>query len=187
MSFARRFAENTDAVIDWMLDGAWPIMTAKTLAVTGAGAALLIGAVAAPIRAIQNNNTRNAKETADMIDKGPSAVFFSTEDCVKKDFSAAACLASEKEALDVASSMGTHLSYKAAEDCVASHQSCNLVKRFTMYGKVPITTWTYDPPVIGWQALQSDLNRAIPLYDGPEPGSSLRFDGDKLKYISIAT
>lgn len=170
-----------DKVTDWASEGnTFAVFLKSTALVTCATAALL-----SPFVYHAHNNVDALQQTIEEIESGRSAVFNSVAACVEQGYSAEKCSASQKIAQDIATSLGTNVSYSSAQDCFNRHAHCSsqtiMVPITTMAGNVPITTYlpstSHYPPVAGWQAARDDLTKAVPLYPTQKAQTLVRRDG----------
>jgi hypothetical protein len=170
-----------DSVMDWATEGSAVASFAKMTALTTCAVAVFLS----PFVYHANSNSDALKQTIEEIDSGRSAVFNSVAACEARGYSTAECNASQKIAQDVARSLGASVSYSSAQDCFNRHGACSsetvMIPITTMSGNVPITTYvpstTHYPPVAGWQAASSDLNKAVPLYPTQGSQTLMRRDG----------
>ena len=177
--------EAFDAVTDWAMEGSTFSSLAKFTGVSLAAAGVLLGVLAAPFIYVADSNERAFKNELVEMDKRPTAIFNSVADCMNQGFDKSSCEASQQKAMDVAGSLGTSVSYSSGADCEKNHQSCEAktttTTSFIMAGKVmvPVTTTStsYYPHIVGWEAERDNLDKAVPLYQGPAPGQAMRGDG----------
>lgn len=134
-----------------------------------------------------HQNSKSLDDTLADLDNRPSVVFNSLAACSER-FDLQSCQASQSEALRIAGQNGTTLSYKSGQSCATRHNnSCREEVRRTRRQHTDIDgnytrtsyneTRTYYPAVVGWQAARDNLEKAVPLYHGPDDSTMVRKDG----------
>src|ERR1035437_7299588 len=101
--------------MDWVDDGSMPVSLAKMFGVVALG----VGVLASPFIYMAVSNQNAYKNDLAEMDSQPTVVFNSVTDCVNKGFDQASCVDSQKQAMDIAKSLGTSLSYSSGQECTS--------------------------------------------------------------------
>lgn len=174
-----------DAFGDWVTSGSDLASFSKIMGVTVLG----IGALLSPFVYVAHKNSNELDSLIKEIDRSASVVFNSVAECKRDGYGAAACEESRKNAIDVAESLGTALSYSSRQACFNNHGMCStvmvMIPMTVMSGNTPITTYipteTHYPAVAGWQAMRSDIQKSVPLYTVNDSKNMVRRDGKVFK------
>ncbi len=137
---------------------------------------LVFTIILAPFHYVSQKNEQELQSRFDSLDNQTTEVFNSTSNCVKKDYLADACKASEENALDTIG-FGTKIEYSNINNCFNNHGSCSKGVKYILIGKVLVPKVYYQPYLVGWQAAKKDLSDAVPLYGSARWGMALRGDG----------
>lgn len=152
--------------------------------VSGRTVGIIAGGIVAVFAAVAYNNHQNSKalgETFSDLDNQQSVIFTSIASCAEQ-FNMQRCQDSQAEALRISRQGGTSVSYGSGQVCATNHNnSCREeVRRHRVYQHDYVSyreTRTYYPAVAGWQAARRDLDKAVPLYQGPDESALVRKDG----------
>jgi uncharacterized protein YgiB involved in biofilm formation len=139
------------------------------------------GALITPMLYFANEHEHAYKKLLTDLDSGQLVTFKSLEECAARGIPSAQCTASQNSAFAWAQGSGTSVSYDSLEACSQNHQSDNCPATTTSrpVAKIYISTTSYDPPMIAWQAAANDLSKAVPLYPSTEKNTAIRYDGKK--------
>ncbi len=147
-----------------------------------------IGVIATPFVLVAYMNAARMEETIKAIDGGISAVFTSVAQCPAIGLVVKDCEKGLDVAKDFSDSLGTSVSYSSSSSCYRNHGYCQEVEtRTPNYVKIndqdvyvgDTVTYSYYPPMVGWQMLKSDPTNAVPLYNGGVGGGLVRGDGKR--------
>ena len=185
--------------LDWAADGSPVASSLKFAGVISAVGVVACGVIAAPFIYWTHSNNVIYTDLLAEIDQGQSRIFVPGNTCQQQGFPEQQCKTGEAAAFAWSSTWGTSLDYSSFDQCTAKHGN-NCHEETIM---IPVTTYTYqttfdtkgnpstiaipnttyyptteyEPKVVGWQALADDLTKAAPLYNSPERGLCVRYDG----------
>lgn len=184
-----------ESMIHWTTTGSKPVVAAKISAIILAGSSALFG----PFYYAATENKAALKERFASLDRSVTETFTSVSGCISKGYGEANCQNSQEEALKVAKTWGTTLSYGSSAACTMKHGTCHdeitmvpmvstaVVSSFnnsslqTMTIVTPQPSSSYHPAIVGWQANKSNLSESVPLYSSQTQGTGVRFDGKEIR------
>lgn len=174
-----------DNFTDWVVSGSDPVAFVKMTAVS----VLAVGAVISPFLYVANQNNNAFNALVQELDQSRTSIFNSVAQCEREGYGTAACTQSYEAAKNIAESLGTDVSYGSMRDCFNKHGQCSsvviMVPVTTTVGNTTTTTYipteTHYPPVAGWQAMDVDMTKAVPLYAVKGSTDMVRRDGKVFK------
>ena len=164
-----------EAVDKWMNKGSKTSRAIKGLSAFAIAGAL-IGGIA--LHETEENN-QAAQDIINALNTQETIVFNSHQDCTRNGYEAALCIASQENAIDLASHFRTPVEASDFESCIETYGTCPL--RSEKYsGGYKLELYEYRAVISSWQAVKNDISHSAPLYKLAEQGTYLRIDGTEI-------